>query len=140
MKKKFVTIFSDDPVLSCECCGKNLLQSQEGNFIVLKNQSDNKFARIKYACKEHDETVTKQALSEGLGDAGWDDIDDLLIPVVWVKKLMAFMNELYDSRDKITEEYFDNVKKMFLNTFPYVSRDMTKEEWMRFGNLMKIEL
>ena len=139
MKPEPVRIFSDDPQLNCECCGKNLLEgSNLGNYIVFKSSDDN-YAAIRYACKEHDSNVTDNANQEDLKDDGWDDVDDMLLPTIWIKKLMAFMNELYTSRDKVSAQYFDDVKKLFLNTFPYIARDMSKEEIDRVRKIFSFE-
>lgn len=140
MKPKPVKIFSDEPALNCEFCGRNLLEEGiKGNFIVFKN-NDGKFACIKFACKEHDSIVTKKEISQNLNYSGWDDIDDMLIPTIWIKKLMAFMNELYSSRESISNEYFEDVKKLFLNTFPYVTREMSKEELERVSSLLSLDI
>lgn len=141
MDKKPVRIFSDDPELKCEYCGTDLLNDgNHGNYIVFKSSNDDgKFASIKYACKEHNSKVTEIAKLQNLIDCGWDDVDDLLIPTIWIKKLMAFMNELYESRESINEEYFDNVKNLFLNTFPYVTREMSKEELNRISKLLAFD-
>lgn len=72
-------------------------------------------------------------------DDGWDDIDDLLLPTIWIKKLMAFMNELYESRNKISEDYFDDVKIMLIDTFPYIAREMSDEEQERVSRLLELE-
>ncbi len=139
MKPEPVRIFSDDPHLNCEFCGKNLLEgSNLGNYIVFKSSDDN-YAAIRYACKEHDSNVTDNANQEDLKDDGWDDVDDMLLPTIWIKKLMAFMNELYTSRDKVSAQYFDDVKKLFLNTFPYIARDMSKEEIDRVRKIFSFE-
>lgn len=141
MKKKPVRIFSDDPELKCEQCCKNLLDNTaQGNYIVFKSETDGgKYSCIKYACKEHDSVVTRNAKKKSLMDTGWDDVDDMLIPTIWIQKLMAFMNELYTSHQNISKEYFEDVKKLFLNTYPYVAREITKEELERVNQLSGLE-
>lgn len=133
-----VKIFSDTPQLKCSHCGKNLLNDpKNGNFIVFEKGED--LQCIRYACKEHDKQVTDAAKKEGLKDAGWDDIDDLLIPTIWLKKFMAFINEMREKNENISDQYFGDVKMMFINTFPYVARNMTKNEFEKFGKLMQLE-
>ncbi len=141
--KRPVQIFSDAPNLNCDYCGKNLLEEDDhGNFIVFyaadSNQKELKC--IKFACKEHDHLVTAKARAQNLIDAGWDDVEDLLIPTIWIKKLMAFVNELFTDRNRISEEYFNDVKHMFLNTFPYVARKMDKHELERVSILLQFDL
>lgn len=140
--KRPVQIFSDTPQLNCEYCDKNLLDdNNHGNFIVFYDQENHaeELSCIKYACKEHDRFVTERAREQNLRDAGWDDVDDLLIPTIWIKKLMAFINELYTSRDKVSEKYFNDFKKMFLSTFPYIVREMSQEELERVSKLMQLD-
>lgn len=139
--RQYVRIFTDMPQLKCEFCGKNLLDDKNnGNFIVFRETDEGKkYKSIRYACKEHDSIVTSNAKKEGLQDAGWDDLDDLLIPTIWIKKLMAFVNEMYESRELVSDEYFCDVKQMFLNTFPYVARQMSQKELERISALLQIE-
>ncbi len=140
--KKPVKIFSDTPHLDCDYCGKNLLdENNKGNYIVFEESAADgtKLKCIKYACKEHDDIVTSEARQHKLQDAGWDDVDDLLMPVMWIKKLMAFMNEMHDPNVKMSDEYFADVKHMFLNTFPFVTREMSQQESERVAKLLQFE-
>ena len=137
---KPVRIFSDVPELRCELCGKNLLEEgNQGNYIVFTDNGDTKFECIKYACKEHDREVTNNARKENFRDAGWDDINDLKIPTMWIKRLMAFINEMHNSPEKISDEYCQDVKELFLNTFPYIVREMEEEEKDRVSELLQFE-
>lgn len=141
--KKPVQIFSDAPSINCDHCGKNLLDEDDhGNFIVFYAADSNlkELKCIKFACKEHDHLVTGKAREQNLIDAGWDDVEDLLIPTIWIKKLMAFVNELFTERNRISEEYFNDVKHMFLNTFPYVVRKMNQHELERVSILLQFDL
>lgn len=137
---KAVEISSDEPELKCEHCGKNLLEEgNQGNYIVFTDKDDTKFECIKYACKEHDRDVTDNARKENLRDTGWDDINDLKIPTMWIKSLMAFINEMHNSSENISDKYFQDVKKLFLNTFPYIVREMDEEEKDRVSELLQFE-
>lgn len=139
MKPTPVKIFSDIPELCCEYCGKNLLDADaHGNYLIFKTVND-KYACIKYACKEHDHIVTDNAKMHNLKYAGWEDVDDMLIPTIWIKRLMAFMNELFGSHQEVTPQYFDDTKKLLLNTFPYITRGLMQEEQERVSTLLSIE-
>lgn len=142
MKKDPVKIFSDDPNLKCAKCGKNLLSEAKGNYIVFEEDDGFPSRKVKllYACKEHDHNVTLEERLKGCKDAGWDDIEDLKIPTIWLMKLMAFFNEVYNDHEHIDATYFDQVKKMFINTFPYVCRDMDEDERTRLRNLLEFNI
>lgn len=48
---------------------------------------------------------------------------------------MAFINGIFEDKD-LSKTCFKKVKRMFLNTYPYVARNMTKEEKERLRHLL----
>ena len=58
----------------------------------------------------------------------WADISDYLSPVTYIKKQMAWMNAIQIDRETLSIEAFDKLKKLFLNSFPFISREQTTEE------------
>ena len=68
---------------------------------------------------------------------GWDDIPDLCIPTVFIKKMMSFVNGLYDG-DVYEPEAFDKVKVLFLALFPHISRHLGEEDKEKVKGLMGI--
>jgi len=130
-------IYSDDPELLCECCGKNLLVSKNGIFVVLNSQLDSvdahgfpKYSKerdVYYSCKGRcDDVLEARYKNQNLWNAGWEDLDDLMIPTLFIKNIMAFINNLRDG--EMEGESIEKMKKVYLSTFPYIARHLTEKE------------
>lgn len=143
------TIFSNQEPLVCERCGKNLfLETEHGNYVCLQSppfdddgnyiEGEGKIKKIYFCCKQCDRYLSEKYRKEGFWDAGWYDIDDLLIPTIWIKKLMAFLNTIQEG-DGLDKDAFENMKHMFLVTFPHISRHLTEKEKKRVISLFRIE-
>lgn len=143
------TIFSNQEPLVCERCGKNLfLETEHGNYVCLQLppfdedgnwvENDKSIKKIYFCCKSCDHYLSDKYRREGFWDAGWYDIDDLLIPTIWIKKLMAFLNTIQEG-EGLDKDAFESMKHMFLTTFPYISRHLTEKEKKRVISLFEIE-
>jgi hypothetical protein len=69
--------------------------------------------------------------------SGWDDIPDLTIPTVFIKKVMAVINGLAGG-DQYESEALDKLKTLLLSTFPSVSRHLTDEDQDKIRWLQRI--
>lgn len=130
-------IFSDDPELKCEYCGKDLLTTKNGIFVVLNSQLDkadedgfpeySKECDVYYSCKgDCDTRLEARYRKRNLWNAGWEDIDDLMIPTLFIKNIMAFINDIKEN--KMEEKAIEKMKKIYLNTFPHIARHLTEKE------------
>lgn len=119
--------------IRCERCGKLLVaRNVLGNYITLfKGSVDevdyDRIDKIAFCCKECDDYVTAKYDRLGYYNTGWDDISDLLIPTTWLAKNMAFMNSARKG-NSMSEEAFDEVKRMLIESYPYVARQLTTTE------------
>ena len=135
-------IFGTLDPLECAVCRRNLLESGvAGIYVLLSNRSSEKreYTGIVCVCKgECDEKYFSPKRS--IGDARWEDIEDLKIPTLWLRNLMAFMNECRDENN-YSDEAYQEMKMLFIKTFPYIARHLTQKEqeqvhsFMRFGLL-----
>jgi hypothetical protein len=67
----------------------------------------------------------------------WEDIDDLIIPMTFLRWVLVSFNEFHAGMT-YSEEAFKNAKQLLLNIFPLVSRDMTELEKERIRSLMAV--
>lgn len=126
--------FKLNPLL-CEHCGANLLDgNHHGNYVFVKRPRETQIAKVYFVCKEHDLEMKLSYEQQGYIDAGWEDIDDILNPIIWLTKVMAFINGIQRERD-MSEEAFESYKQMLLTTFPYICRQLTQDERDRFKEL-----
>lgn len=132
-------IFNERPSLECDYCHCNLLDKKKDGVFVLLYEDNFPLvnADMYIACKGNcDRALKKQYRKNGLMDNGWNDISDLKNPSLWISRLMAFMNGMFYKHD-LSETAYEKMKHMFLNTYPYIARNMTKEEQERLSILIR---
>lgn len=141
-------IFQEEPELNCQFCGKDLLKTKNGIFVVWSDGKErigkNGFSFVKeqdvyYSCKGTcDNRLDYAYRNKGLENAGWNDIDDLLIPTLFIKSIMAYLNQL--SKETVSHDVHEKMKHIYLNTFPHVLRDLTDKEKKRVKLIMEFGL
>ena len=125
------------PELTCEYCGKNLLEPTRSGIVVIweawhdhrKDENINEVIDIYYCCKGNCDSMLKHkfyAKYENVVD-GWEDIPDICIPTIYLKWLNSIFHELYGGA-KYSPAAFDKIKNIMLAVFPYISRQLTAEE------------
>ena len=130
-------IFADELSINCEYCKRNLLEDKSGILVLLRRPTDYSLAEYKesptidgyFSCKGRCDQILKNKYFQGemLIDE-WSDISDYLSPTGYINKLMAWLNSFQSEGLQIEKKAFDKVKKLFLNTYPYISREQTTEE------------
>ena len=136
-------IFDEEAELCCEYCGKNLLlESEHGNYVLLKEEDlenggfGKQYKDMYFACcGECDHELKRIYQEKGLSDFGWESIDDICNPTIWISKIMAFLNGIQQDQD-MDNTAFEKMKKLFINTYPYVARHLTEKEKMRVRTLL----
>lgn len=133
-------IFHEEIALRCDCCNKNLLELDDSGVFTLwsKTSSNGKevYEDIYFACRgECDNKMSDRFTHKGLSDRGWEDINDLCNPSIWITKLMAFINGIQHNQD-MGEEAFEKMKNLFIHTYPYIARQLTTKEKMRVKRLL----
>ena len=130
-------IFSDDSSIHCEYCNEDLLNTKTGIFVTMRKPTNweseehktNPYEKAYFSCKgECDYILKSRYMQNGILIDEWSDITDFLSPTTYIKKQMAWMNSFQKEKEEMTDEVFDKLKKLFLNTYPYISREQTTEE------------
>jgi len=137
-------IFTEEPELSCVHCGKSLLALEPRGIVVVwttlrSDREPNKphTEHVYWCCKGTcDKVLQRQYWGKGLID-GWEDIPDLIIPIVFIRWVMVMLNELHGGMT-YSKEALANSKQLLLNLFPLVSRHMTDDEKERVKELTMI--
>lgn len=135
-------IFSDKEFLRCDYCGKDLLNPPSGIYVYLsKYPAKNKILEVEdiyFACKgKCDEKVNKKLMRKDLSD-GWNDIDDLTVPLIYIKSVMSVINNLHDKRIHYSKAAIEKLRMLLVLTFPYVSRNQTEKEKKIIKEMMMI--
>ena len=124
-------IFREEPELLCAYCKRSLLTPKPHGIVVswttLRDSEPTRkkhTERVYWCCKGKCDLVLKRKYyREGIIDR-WEDISDLIIPIVYIRWVMVMLNELHGG-DTYSKEALNNSKELLLNLFPLVSRDMT---------------
>lgn len=132
-------VFSDPPVIECDNCGADLLSPLRGNLLFIerrmKDGSPTVIEHVYAACKGVcDQVLTLRHAEEGVSDA-WTDIDDLAIPLLYVRAVAATLNQLHSGEYAYEESAFEKTKRVLLQLFPLVAREVTSKEKKRIESL-----
>lgn len=136
-------IFGEESVICCDCCGKNLLlESEHGNYVLLKEEDyendgyQKQYKDMYFACRgECDRILEDRFRKKGMFYCGWEEIDELCNPTIWLMRFMAFVNGIQKEHD-MSDVAFEKMKKLFINTYPYVARHLTQKENERVKTLL----
>lgn len=131
-------IFGKIEPLQCAVCQRNLLESAvPGLYAWLspKGSEEFKYTGIACVCKgKCDQEFFSR--NKHVQHMGWEDIEDLKIPTLWLRRLMTFMNECRD-QNNYSDKAYKEMKMVLITTFPYIARHLTQKEQKRVDNLIQ---
>lgn len=137
-------IFAQPPELSCHYCGKNLLEPElhgimvEWRTIGDGSKDDREHIEHFYWCCKGgcDRALKVQHRRKEIVDL-WEDLSDLVIPIVYVRFVMAMLNQMQDGVT-YSNNAFAKSKQLLLSLYPLVARDMTDDQKTRVTELSQI--
>ena len=114
---------------------------RRGKYFVNVNyyQKDTSASNVRdvYACCKGDcDRLLRRRGQDGLMD-GWNDISDLVIPLNFIRNIMAFLNRLRDGIDTCTDEAFGKEKEILMAFAQKVLRETWESERQRVRDLMQ---
>lgn len=124
--------------LECHNCGKDLLdglfRSQRSAVVVMLHHDENDCQcvdKVLYACKgECDQALVQRYRRAGQMD-GWLELGDLSIPLEFMSRFFAMMNNIRDGEQRFSDEAYKEAKFVFVAMSQKVLRAMTDEEFER---------
>lgn len=123
-------LFSGTIDVCCENCGRSLVEEDaKGIYVVLSRYDGDqkKITGFHVVCKgDCDRQLTPRVRKPGEID-GWDDIDDLKIPVVFLRKFFGVMNSLR-AGETWDDEAFMKFRRLLTEMARYNMRSMTERE------------
>lgn len=135
--------------LRCKYCGKDLLQrdildNYQGIVVFVQdlqyyeNNGKHKYVDIYCACKgECDCRMESVARSQGYVTS-WNDISDLVIPVEFLRFVIAIINRLRNSRDVYTDEAFEELKKIIISLAQITMKRQSEKDIRRSISLSEL--
>ena len=138
-------LYSPGQPICCEDCGKDLFEPPSGIWVLWHIQDKNKYSRcvdMHFTCKGDCDRRVEQGIrmrhsAMGFLYDGWDDIPDMLLPTVFISKVMALINGLAKG-DRYEPEAINKMKHLLLTVFPHVSRNLTTDEEETLNRLQQI--
>jgi hypothetical protein len=137
-------VFSETQPLLCENCGKNLLLPEPSGIVVILDRVRTDYEHdpgsvedLYWCCKgQCDRSLKAVYRRTGLID-GWQDIPDILIPIMYARFIIAPMNKMKRGVT-FSDEAFEKYKRFILCLYPCVARATTEQERNRIHSLMMI--
>jgi len=140
-------LFSDSEPLTCEECGKNLLDPPSGIWVLWRTAHKlesygRHYVDVHFCCKgecDRRTQVNVESRHSALGRIydSWDDIPDLIIPTVFLTRIMGFINGMAQG-DKYEPDALEKKKQLFIALFPFISRHPSDEDKERLSRLTSI--
>jgi hypothetical protein len=128
--------------LSCDVCGKDLLEKREGRIGFAEELFDKgkkrRIVDMYWACigecdRELEVTFQKRGFV-----VTWEGIEDLIIPIVFMKWVITAMNGLRDGSLVFSDKAFNKFRKLTFAVAQLVVRETTEEEIERIQGLREI--
>jgi hypothetical protein len=135
-----------DPII-CEYCGKELLNPPSGIWVLWRTQDRHGKAHyldMHFACKgDCDDAIESMVharhAARGYISSGWDDVQDMQVPTVFITKVMGLMDDL-NKGNRFEPEALRKMKRLLSASFLHVSRPLTAEDQDTIANLREIPL
>lgn len=134
-------IFADTSGLKCANCGEDITEGGKGIVVSWEKYRDvgevehkRHIKSFYWCCRgDCDRQLKRQYSAPGYIDK-WEDIHDLRIPTIYIRWVMAFLNQLHGDYS-YSSDAFEAEKEMLLELFPYVARNLTMTELERVREL-----
>jgi hypothetical protein len=120
-------VYKSEP-LTCDVCGKNLFDNPGMSIIVFHEDADTRAIKdIKVCCKGDCDRILKSRRPKDYID-GWREVTEFTNPYLYIKNVVAVLNNLQSGEQKFDDEAFKKYKNIILNCYPYVCRDLDQNE------------
>lgn len=127
--------------LPCCICGRDLLCIEEpkdrysGLIGFAMDTAEHKYIDVYSACKGKCDRIMRARYREQHYSTAWEDIGDMSIPTIYLRKYMALANQLYSGSHQFSEESFNKFKKILIIISQLVFRHQSKRELERVDDL-----
>ena len=135
-------LFNDAPDLLCAHCQRSLLFPEPSGIVVEWSKIGSDYSvesveTVHWCCKGGcDQALKRRHSREGLVD-GWEDIPDIIAPIAYLRWFVGIIERI-NSGETYTDSALADMKRLLINLFPHVSREMTEAEKERIQALSTI--
>lgn len=136
--------------LRCKVCGKDLLHRDmldkyEGIVVFVQdmdyyrcNAGKNKYTEVYCVCKGICDRKM-EAIARSYGNiTGWNDISDLVIPIQFLKFVLAIMNRIREYEDVYTDEAHGDLKNIIISLAQITMKGQSEKDINRVKSLLEL--
>src|SRR5260370_10788096 len=116
-------IFSGQGILECPVCKKNVFIEPSKSLICIWQDSERHIYDVYACCKGSCDRFLRESYKKDRRFDGWIDLSDVVIPTLFLRKLITFMRNIHAGR-KVEEEAFNNFQDIMIHAFPFVARHL----------------
>jgi hypothetical protein len=127
--------------LHCDECGANILTRSvrdraRANLVwATPMQGGVEYRELFVVCKgQCDERLQEKLLARGC-TSGWEEVDDLMNPLLFLKNMLTYMNQLREDPRKVSDDVHKRMKEIYVALAQRTLREITKEDTERFKDL-----
>ena len=147
--KSPTNLLSEYCPLRCKVCGKDLLQRDildhyQGIVVFVQDLQyyedswKHKYTDIYCVCKgECDRKMEAVARAHGYVTS-WNDVSDLVIPIEFLKFVIAIMNRMRNSDDIYTDEAYENLKGIIITLAQITMKRQSERDIQRANSLSEL--
>lgn len=127
MEFKKSNIYTDELVVKCTCCGKNILQDIGMSMIQIVTDDNDNIIKFNPCCKGKCEKSLRSSVPQNCSSI-CKELSTFTNPHLYLKYSMRTYNKMYEGKKFIDKQAFENFNNTLINMAPYVMRDMTEDE------------
>lgn len=124
--------------LKCAVCGIDLLNPENDDHGIVGFVTDpatHKCVHCYTACRGNCDEKMEAYYAARRQYTGWNDINDLLIPTIFLQKNMAIINQLHDGLLEFDDDGLEEYKQILIRISQYVFRHQTENDLSRIKQL-----
>jgi hypothetical protein len=131
--------------LTCDVCGADILTrsvADSANAVIVWETSLNSFPKYRdlhVCCKGRcDQEMERRAERRGY-TTQWEDIEDLLNPILFLKNTLSYMNMLRADSAQFSDEAHRRMMRIYMSVAQRTLREITDEDLERFKDLSVLD-
>ena len=136
--------------LRCKVCGKDLLQrdildNYKGIVVFVQDMQyfdesngKNKYTDVYCVCKGNCDRKMGAIARPYRNITGWNDVSDLVIPVQFLKFVIAIVNGIRNTGDIYTDEAYEKLKEIIISLAQITMKRQSKQDIRRAKSLAEL--
>lgn len=124
--------------LNCAVCGQDILDAKHPDHGIIgfvMNPHTHKCVHCYAACRGNCDYKMEAFYASRGTYTGWNDVNDLMIPTIYLQKNIAIINQLHDGILEFDDQGLEEYKQILIKISQYVFRHQSDEELERVRQL-----